>query len=205
MDKSLIEIEKKLLSKNPEIPEELKPAYELCLEAHKYLTGGRTLDAIDLLEKALELFQKASAYKEMANVLDCLGDLYHMRGNIKQALRAYKACLDVCENFEDEISTAVIAEKIAHAYRYQREYEKMLPYLYRMLEIAEKFGDAHRAARALAGIGDVYRIKKDYQAAKEAYQIAYKIYKKMGAGELADIVKKALDELEKEELSTVTR
>jgi len=196
--KKLLELEKKLLFESKEIPEALKPAYEKCLEAHELLNQGRMVDAIGLLEETISEFHENQAFKELANVLDLLGDLYHLRGNLKQALKAYKACIDVCENCEDEISTAVIAEKIAHVYREMREYKKMLPYLYRMLEIAEKFGDAHRAARAMAGIGDAYKAQDDRETAKEAYEIAYKIYKGLGAGELADIVKRALKELEKE-------
>ncbi|NPA39305.1 MAG: tetratricopeptide repeat protein [Thermodesulfobacteria bacterium] len=191
----LVELEKKLLEESKEIPEKLKKGYKLCVEAHEYLNTGRMVDAIELLEEALLVFQENSALKELANVLDTLGDLYHLRGSLDRALKAYKACLDVCEEEADEISTAVIAEKIAHVYREKKDYDRMLPYLYRMLEIAEKFGDAHRAARALAGIGDAYKAKGNIEAAKDAYSIAYKIYKGLGAGELADIVKKALDSL----------
>jgi TolA-binding protein len=72
----------------------------------------------------------------------------------------------------------------------------MLPYLYRILEIAEKFGDAHRAARAMVGIGDVNQAKGNLQTAKEAYEIALKIYEGMGAIELAKVVKEGLKQVE---------
>ncbi len=196
MEKTLIEKEKEAFFELTEVPESLKPAYELCMKGYEYWKQGRILDTMHLLEEALEIFQKNDAYREIANILDFLGDLYTMRGNFEKALRAYKACLDICEDSEDEISTAIIAEKIVHIYREKREYEKMLPYLYRMLEIAEKYRDAHRAARAMAGIGDVYRNRNEINTAKEAYQIALKIYRGMGARELADLVEKTLKELE---------
>ena len=72
----------------------------------------------------------------------------------------------------------------------------MLPYLYRILEIAEKYKDPHRAARAMVGIGDAKKAKGDFSAAKEAYEIALKIYEGMGALELAKIVKNGLSQLE---------
>ncbi len=194
----LLEKEKEIIFKALNVPPELKPAYELCLKAHKYEIEGRYLDAVSLYEQALVIFQKYQAYKELANVLETLGDIYHLKGKVTMALKAYKACLDVCETCEDEWSTAVIIEKIVYVYREQKEYEKMLPYLYRMLEIAEKYEDAHRAARAMTGIGDVYRYKKEYSTAKEAYEIALKIYKGMKAKELAEIVEKGIKELEKE-------
>jgi tetratricopeptide (TPR) repeat protein len=180
-----------------EVPEELKEGYKLCIEGDEYWKQGRILDAIERFETALSFFQEKKAYKELANVLEALGDMYFMRQRIEPALRAYKACLDICENFEDELSVAIIAEKIVHVYRELKEYEKMLPYLNRLLDIAEKFGDAHRAARAMAGMGDVYARKKDYQTAKEAYEIALKIYRGIGAGELAKVIENAIKELEK--------
>ena len=196
MNKTILE--KEILFDLTGVPENLKPAYELCVKAYHYWKEGRILDTISLLEEALEPFQKNNAYKELANILDFLGDLYNMRGNLEKALKLYKACLDICENFEDEFSAVIVAEKIAQIYREKRDYEKMLPYLYRILEIAEKYRDAHRAARAMAGIGDVYRHKKDYQTAKEAYEIALKIYRGLGARELAETVEKALQNFEKE-------
>lgn len=196
MDKIILEKEKEAFFNLAGIPEKLRPAYEICIKAYQYWKEGRILDTIQLLEEALEIFQENNAYKEIANILDFLGDLYSMRGNFEKALKAYKACLDICEDFEDEFSTAILAEKIVYLYREKKEYEKMLPYLYRILEIAEKYRDAHRAARAMVGIGDVYSNRKDYQVAKEAYEIALKIYKGLGAKELAEIVEKALKELE---------
>jgi tetratricopeptide (TPR) repeat protein len=194
--KKKILTEKGTLFESVGIPEELKEAYELALKAHQHWLDGRVLDAIEFYQEALRLFQEKGAHKEVANILEALGDMYHQRGRMKEALRAYKACLDICEDFEDELSTAVIAEKIVHVYRRQKEYEKMLPYLYRILEIAEKFGDAHRAARAMVGIGDVNQARGDLQTAKEAYEIALKIYEGMGAIKLAKVVKEGLEQVE---------
>lgn len=196
MEKILRDKEKQILFELAGVSQELIPAHEYCLKAFNFWKKGRILDTIEYLEKALEEFQKFKAYKEIANILDFLGDLYQSRGNLDKALKAYKGCLDICEDFEDELSTAIIAEKIVQIYREKKDYEKMLPYLYRILEIAEKYRDAHKAARIMAGIGDVYTYKKDYQTAKEAYEIAFKIYKGLGAKELAEIVKKALDNLQ---------
>jgi len=192
-------LDKEWILSQLEIPEELKEGYKICMEGDEYWKQGRILDAIECFEKALVFFQEKKAYKELANVLEALGDMYFMRQKIEPALRAYKACLDICENFEDELSVAIIAEKIVHVYRELKEYEKMLPYLNRLLDIAEKFGDAHRAARAMAGMGDVYAWKKDFQTAREAYEIALKIYKGMGAGELAKVIEDAIKEIEKME------
>ncbi|MEZ0344927.1 MAG: tetratricopeptide repeat protein [Caldimicrobium sp.] len=178
--------------------EALKRAYECCQKAHEAWIKGNTLDAISLYEEALEIFQNLGKLTEMANVLEKLGDIYQLRQKFDKALRAYKACLDICENFEDEISTSIIAEKIVFAYKELGEYEKMIPYLHRILEIAERYRDPHRAGRALAGLGDAYLSTGKKEAAKEAYQLALKIFKGMGAIEQTKILEEHLQRLEKE-------
>lgn len=179
--------------------EALNKAYEHCKKAYAAWIKGNTLDALKDYEIALEIFKELGKLTEMANVLEKIGDIYHLRQKFDQALRAYKACLDICENFEDELSTCIIAEKIVYLYKEKGEYERMLPYLHRILEIAEKYKDPHRAGRALAGLGDVYLQERNIQAAKEAYELALKIFKGMGALEQTKLLEQALKALETSE------
>ncbi len=181
-----------------EVNSQLKKAYELSRKAYEHWIKGRILDALTFYEEALEIFRNYQEWKEVANILEKMGDIYFFKKNYDKALKAYKACLDICENFEDEISTSIICEKIVFVYKELNSPKKALPYLYRMLEIAENYRDAHRAGRALVGIGDAYKSLKNYQASKEAYELALKIYKNMGALELAKIVEKGLKQLQTE-------
>ncbi|MCS7150736.1 MAG: tetratricopeptide repeat protein [Caldimicrobium sp.] len=176
-------------------------ARDLCKKAYEAWTKGNTLDALQHYEEALEIFQQLGSLPDMANVLEKLGDIYHLRQKYDHALKAYKACLDICENFDDEISTSIIAEKISFVYREKGDYERMLPYLYRILEIAEKYRDPHRAGRALAGLGDVYTFKGNYHSAKEAYELALKIFKGMGAIEQTKLLESALRNIEEIEMT----
>lgn len=171
-------------------------AFNLTQKAHSAWIKGNILDAITFYNQALEIFKELGRLTEMANILEKLGDIYQLRQKFDQALKAYKACLDICENFEDEVSTAIIAEKIVFAYKEQGQYEKMLPYLYRILEIAEKYKDPHRAGRALVGIGDVYANLGQLEKAKEAYGLALKIFKEMGAIEQRKLLEEHLKNLE---------
>lgn len=186
--------------------EALKKAFELTQKAQEAWIKGNVLDALTFYEAALEIFQELGRLAEIANVLEKIGDIYHLTQKFDKAIRAYKACLDICENFEDEISTCIIAEKIVFAYKEKGEYKKMIPYLYRILEIAEKYRDPHRAGRALTGLGDAYYHTGNLQASKEAYELALKIFKGMGAIEqtrlLEEALKKFEENLEKNELSS---
>jgi len=176
--------------------EALKKAFELCEKGNTAWIKGNVLDALSFYEEALEVFQELGRLPEIANVLEKMGDIYQLKQKFDQALRAYKACLDICENFEDEVSTSIMAEKIAFAYKEKGEYEKMIPYLHRILEIAEKYRDPHRAGRALTGLGDAYLQLGKRDAAKEAYALALKIFKGMGALEQTRLLEEALQRLE---------
>lgn len=176
--------------------EALNRAYELCSKAQEAWIKGNTLDALQGFEGALEIYKELGRLAEMANVLEKIGDIYHLRQKFREALRAYKACLDICENFEDELSTCIIAEKIVYVLKEMGEHEAMIPYLHRILEIAEKYRDPHRAGRALTGLGDAYLQTKKIQVAKEAYELALHIFKGMGAMEQVKLLEEALKALE---------
>jgi FOG: TPR repeat len=177
--------------------EKLRIAQELVEKGNSAWVKGQILDAIQSFESALEIYSELGRMEEMANVLEKLGDIYYLRRNFEKALRAYKACLDICENFEDEISTCIIAEKIAYVLRDKGEYERCLPYFYRILEIAEKYRDPHRAGRALAGIGECCLKLNRFEQAKDALQLALKIFRGMGAIEQTNVLEASLERLEK--------
>jgi len=177
--------------------EKLRIAQELVEKGNSAWVKGQILDAIQSFECALEIYSELGRMEEMANVLEKLGDIYYLRQNFEKALRAYKACLDICENFEDEISTCIIAEKIAYVLRDKGEYERCLPYFYRILEVAEKYRDPHRAGRALAGIGECCLKLNRFEQAKDALQLALKIFRGMGAIEQTKILEASLERLEK--------
>ena len=126
-------------------------------------------------------------------------------------MKPYKLALDICEEFGDEISAAIMSEKIVYVFQKTNEPERAIPYLYRSLELAEKYGDAHRAARSLVGIGDVNRYLGKINVALEAYQLAHKLLKEMGSREQAELIAKTIDSLcqemdtRKESLDSMTQ
>ncbi len=181
-----------------EIPPEVLEARKRYQEAEIMWAQGRSLDALDRYQEAFRVFQEHGLFREAANAVEKIGDIYFYRGNFDKALKPYKAALDICEEFGDEIGAAVMAEKIIFVYQKLEQPEKAIPYLYRSLEIAEKFGDAHRAARALVGIGDVRKHQGNYEVALEAYELAAKIYRGLGSREQADLVEKAITSIRKE-------
>ncbi|WP_022853366.1 tetratricopeptide repeat protein [Thermodesulfatator atlanticus] len=199
MDEEKIQEKLKELHNKAQVPEEElddETKARKWLEEAKVMWGqGRSLDALERAEEALKIFLDKKLYREAVNAAEVVGDIKFFRERFEEALKPYKMALDICEEFEDEISAALIAEKIIFVYQKMGEAQKALPYLYRCLEIAEKYSDAHRAARMMAGIGDVKKLGGEIDAAREAYEIALKIYKGLGARDQAKLVEEALASL----------
>ncbi len=179
-------------------PEEVKEARKWYQEAEVMWAQGRSLDALTRYQEAFAVFQRHGLYRELANTAEKIGDIYFARSNFEKALKPYKLVLDICEEFGDEIGVALISEKIIFTYQKLDQPERTLPYFYRALEIAEQAGDAHRAARALVGIGDVRKHQGNLKVAIEAYALAAKIYRGLGSKEQAQLIEQAIASLRKE-------
>jgi len=88
-------------------------------------------------------------------------------------------------------------EKVIDIYRHMKEYDKAMPYYFRALELVESLQDVNRSALFLAGIGDVYERRGDIENALDAYRLAEKLFRGMGAKEKANLLRNGIDTLEK--------
>ncbi len=182
-------------SDNPEAAE-FRRAQALYKEAEVLISRGMSLDAMQKLEEALEIFESVGSHREIANACDKKGDVHWMRGDLKRALPLYQRALAICEKNDDAISTVILSDKIIDLYRQQKDYDKALPYYYRSLELVEELGDSGRAAFYLTGIGDIYQNQGKIEDALDAYRIALRIYRGMKSRERAEILEKGVARLE---------
>jgi tetratricopeptide (TPR) repeat protein len=177
---------------------ELSRADVLYREAKILSVQGRSLDALEKFEKALDIYEAVEGKEvEIANICEQIGDLRTMRGNFKGAIPAYQRSLAICEKNKDPISTVLLAEKIIDLYRQLEDLDKTLPYYFRALELVEKIQDASRAGLYLTGIGDIYQKKGDLDKALDAYKTAHKIFKSTAVSEeRAKILEKGIKGIE---------
>lgn len=87
-------------------------------------------------------------------------------------------------------------EKVIDIYRHLEEYDKTLPYYFRALELVEKLSDVKRSALFLAGIADAYERQGKIDEALDAYRLAERLFRGMGARERADLLKEGIEALE---------
>ncbi len=176
----------------------LAEARAISREAIILLGQGMSLDALQKLEKAFDVFESEGSIVDIANTAERIGDIHVMRGNIKAAVPVYQRALAVCEKAGDNVSSVILMEKIIDLYRAQKENDKALPYFFRALEIVEKLGDAPRSVFYLTGIGDHFQRAGELTKALDAYRIAHKICRGMGARERAEILGKGIAKIEKD-------
>ncbi len=176
--------------------DDYKKAIILYKEGDILINRGMTLDAMQKLDEALNIFESLGAEKEIANTCEKKADVHAMRGDFKRAIPLYQRAMAICEKDKDPVSTVILADKIIDLYRQLKEYDKALPYFFRALELVEGLEDSGRAGFYLTGIGDIYQRQGKLQDALDAYRIALKIYRGMGARERAGLLEKGIAALE---------
>ncbi len=179
------------VAENPRVIE----ARTMYQEADILKNRGQSLDALDMFEQVLSIFDEEDCLVEVANVSEKIGDLHIMRGNFPAALSPYQRTLAICEKYSDKVSTVIVLEKIIEVYRQLKEWEKVLPYYFRVLELVEDLREVKRAALFLAGIADVYERLGRLEDALDAYTLSEKIYRNMGAREKADLLEEGIKQL----------
>ena len=178
------------------VDEDLLKARALHQEGSVLKNRGQSLDALAKLEEALSIFEEKGLFVEAANVCELMGDLHVMRGNFKSALAPYQRTLAICQQKGDDISEVLMIEKVIDIYRHLKEYQKTIPYYMRGLELVEGVSDVSRSGMFLAGTGDSYERMGKIPEALDAYKLAEKLFRKMGARERADVLLDGIKKLE---------
>ncbi|GEM_PF-69686 len=179
-------------------PQEIQEARKIFQEANLFTNRGQSLDALERYESILPVFERHGYQADVANVCEKMGDIHVMRGNVKSALAPYQRALAICEKAQDAISTVLMVEKVIDIYRHLEEWEKALPYFFRGLELVEGLKDVKRAALFLSGIGDIYYRQKKWEDALDAYQLAEKLLRNMGAQNSADKLRQGIEKVKQQ-------
>ena len=185
---------------------EISRAEALYREAKIMSVQGRSLDALEKFEEALEIFEDAGGKDvEVANICEQIGDLRTMRGNFKGAIPAYQRGLAICEKKNDPVSTVLLAEKIIDLYRQLGDLDKALPYYFRALELVEKLEDIGKVGLYLTGIGDIYQKRNELDKALDAYRTAHGIYQETAYRERTEILEKGISAIEEAMLAGASK
>lgn len=97
--------------------------------------------AIEQWTAALNLYESAYAYNQVARVYSDLGNAKRQLGQTKPAIRDYESALVALNNVEDLITRGVVLSSAANAYTDQGDVESCAAFFKESIEIARKTND----------------------------------------------------------------
>ncbi|MEM3444472.1 MAG: tetratricopeptide repeat protein, partial [Thermoplasmata archaeon] len=149
-------------------------------KGYVYERKGEYRKAIEWQEKALGVFEKAKAEKEMANAIHRIGTCYWYLGEYEKAMEFFSKALGIREKINDSRGLAATYNNIGIIYHDKGEYEKALEFYTKSLELREKIGDVGGIAISYDTIGILYQDKGAYEKALEFFTKSIELAKKIG-------------------------
>ncbi|MDJ1473664.1 tetratricopeptide repeat protein [Xanthocytophaga flava] len=152
----------------------------LMSEVNQYLRGsmvsnmniGRILEkqrmfdkSIACYQKAANLAQKLSYFKEYAYALHSMGGIYFNKKEYPQALHAYQQALEVSESLHDTEEIIRLLNNIGYSYVLINESDTGLIYLEKALAEKERLNKTELFPTTLNNMAICYQRKKDYHKA----------------------------------------
>lgn len=142
---------------------------------------GQYIDAEQLLEQALNLFQRVREKNalEQADVLNEIAELYRLQGKYTKALSYAQEALSIQERLLEpfHISITYSLNNLARLYFHQAKYSEAEPLYKRALSIREQvLGPDHpNTANSLGNLAGLYAARKYYTQAEPLYKRAFGI------------------------------
>lgn len=153
--------------------------------ANVYASQGRYDEAIEKLEKALQIDKKTigKEHPDYATDLNNLANVYKSQGRYDEAIEKFEEALRIGENTigREHPKYAIRLNNLAVVFQSQGRYDEAIEKYEEALRIAEKtIGKEHPSyATRLNNLANVYRSQGRYDEAIEKYQEALRIDEKV--------------------------
>jgi len=147
--------------------------------AESYFSEDHFIDAIESYRRALHFFRDLSDRRGESEVLERIGDVYHLQGQWQDALEQYQAVLIIYRELSDLEGSAGIFAKIGMTCKRQGKLDRALEYYREALEVFHRLGDLWGKANTLNNMGSAYLSQNQCEAALENYQLALKIAREL--------------------------
>lgn len=135
-----------------------------------YLDKKKYLQALDFLEKAIEIYDKNENHELKIQVIRSLGQVYYETGDFTKAIDEYFRLLRYFESENKEIEISRTYNNIGIVFhRGERDYEKALSYYNMALDVLENIPDSltiDLTPRIYTNIGLSYFEMNEYEKAK---------------------------------------
>ena len=145
-----------------------------------FLARDDTLRTGQVLEEALELFEKAEDRHGHALVLVNLAELRRVQGRYAQALESYERAADGLARAGDRGTEIAILRGIGHIHFHQGRHDLAGPYIQRAMRLAEDIGDVRSREFARVVLGEIELARGDFAAAEAGFSQAMAHFDTLG-------------------------
>jgi len=125
--------------------------------------------ASELIDKTIPLCEKLSLLNELGELYKIRGDIYRTTDNYIKALEALAISLDYYQKSKSEKGIAGIRNRMGAVYRLQGKYPEALEHYFEALKKYQSINNKQGISVTLNNIGIVYLYQKQYDKALEYY------------------------------------
>lgn len=138
-----------------------------------YMQQGKK-EAIEYLQKSLEIVEGLSYLTPMLTVLIKIGDFYFLQKKYDKALENYLRALSISEKMKRKRTISEISLKIGHLYFHEKDYQNAFLFSQKGLELANELNLLSSKKDAHKQLAEIYAVTSQYQKAYQ-HQVEYKI------------------------------
>ncbi|MFB0546909.1 MAG: tetratricopeptide repeat protein, partial [Anaerolineae bacterium] len=143
---------------------------------------GRLGQAIEHLERSLQLYEQTERQARIASLHHHLGVVYSEAGQLAEAAAHFQAALRCWEKIGNPEPWAHTLNSIGMNHYFRGEYDRALRFFNKALAKAREGGNPRTQAFVLASLADLYRDSEDYDRALQMYSEALEAADQVGEG-----------------------
>ena len=143
--------------------------------AYVYERRGRSAEALDHSQRALELYRSVSHRRGQAIALNAVGWCHALLGAYEQARSCCEEALPLLVELGDRSGQADTLDSLGYAHRHLRRHDDAVECYQRAVGLIRELGDRYREATTVVNLGEAHRAGGDADAARRAWQEALAI------------------------------
>lgn len=149
---------------------------------------GKTFEAIESVEEALEIAQSAQLESWMGKAELALGWFHRLRGDWSKAFKYYESSLEHTISSGDRMTLGRIFNNLAYITEFAGDHISALGYSDQAIEFFKEMGASRELAMCYSTRGEIYVYEGNYQKGLDYYQIAFETFQRQNDLEFLAIV-----------------
>jgi class 3 adenylate cyclase/tetratricopeptide (TPR) repeat protein len=136
--------------------------------------------SLEMIERCVQLAQKAGFEKLLGEGYNCWGKQLYVRGEYETAHDYLQRALAIAQNHQDKAAQADCLHSLGIVASYQNDYEVALYFFEEAIALWREMGDQAGLGNSLSNLGQVYYDMGQYMQALKCYDQALTLHRKIG-------------------------